>query len=418
MGKYKRMKKNQSHLKIGSIIIYVAICLILTLSCSSEDRELIAVDMDAPSGNIDLKLSDMLTDIKIVLLETGDGAPLVSGGGMGGGGFRVSCKYIVHYSSSALHLFDSNGKYLKLLAVAGGGPNEFRNISGVLIDDIRNVVYYNDIKDRTMIYRIDLVSGRHLEPIEMLLDGKNFLAFDIDNSGDIYGFFASGVGNLMFIGGSEDSKVEIPYIAHKYNVEKNTVEGIAVPAAFSSTGNNRGIAKYGESMPIYDLSYSDTLFFYTKGVLSPTMTIKMRDILVDPMDGGNSLSVNLVGDKGFLLYHYYSKIDVETGASGEISSVSVKRPRGTYMFADKSSGELLTVKSFYIDPIDATIDISSIKVAGDYGYCYIDAYKMETFIEEATAGDKLQEKEKDVLRKLAATITEDSNPVVIMGKIK
>jgi len=422
------------------------VCLISALSCSSQNKEFMVIDIDAPTGSIDLKLSDLLSDIKIVPLETGTNMPLLSGevgapviAGVSGGGFKVSSKYIVHYGTSSMYLFDSNGKYLRLLAVAGGGPNEFRAISGVLIDDDRDIVYYNDIKDRALIYRINLLTGKHLEPFEVLLEKKNFSFIDIDNSGNIYGFFASGGGSMIRLGSSTDSessKDNGSYsIAHRYNVESNTIEGIEGLVTFSSTGTNRDIAKYGENIWFYDSSYADTLFSYTKGELWPVMGIKMKDILADPMEGGYSLNVNIAGKQGFLLQHSYSKIDISTGASGEVSSISVRRPTMKYLFADKNSGALLTVNSFYIDPIGATIDILKaldeklrgeqllgisefIKASGDYGYCLIDAYKMESLIEEALAGDKLSAQEKRSLENLAATITEESNPIIITGKIR
>ena len=421
----------------------IATLLISALSCSSGSREFMVIDIDAPTGSIDLKLSDLLSDIKIVPLETGTNMPLVSGEVgiplISGGGYRVSSKYIVQYSTSAMYLFDSNGKYLRLLAVAGGGPNEFRTISGVLIDDDRDIVYYSDIKDRTLIYRINLLTGKYLEPFEVALEKHNFSFVDMDKAGIIYGFFASGGGNVVRIGSSTDSessKDNRSYsIAHKYNVENNTIEGIEVITAFSSTGMNRSIAKYGENMWFYDSSYADTLFSYTKGELWPVMEIKMKDILEDPMVGGYNLNVNLAGRQGFLLQHSYSKVDVTTGASGEVSSVSIRRPTVKYVFADKNSGALLTVNSFYIDPIGATIDIIKaldekqrgeqlldikefIKVSGDYGYCLIEAYKVVSLIEEALAGDKLSAQEKKSLENLAATITDESNPIIITGKIR
>jgi|GEM_PF-1356817 hypothetical protein len=421
----------------------IATLLISTLSCSSGSREFMVIDIDAPTGRVDLKLSDLLSDIKIVPLETGTNMPLISGEVgvplISGGGFRVSSKYIVHYNSSAMYLFDSNGKYLRLLAVSGGGPNEFRAISRLLIDDNRDIIYYNDIKNSAMIYRINLLDGKHLEPLEVVLEKKNFSFYDIDSSGDICGFFASGGLNVIRFGSSTDSESSEDHgsysIAHRYNVGNNTIEGIKASAVFSSTGMNRSIARYGEDICVYDSSYADTLFSYTEGELWPVMEIKMRDIMEDPMTGGYYLTVNLAGKQGFLLQHSYSKIDVTTGASGEVSSVSIRRPTVKYVFADKNSGALLTVNSFYIDPIGATIDILKaldeklqeeqflgisefVKASGDYGYCLIDAYKMESLIEEALAGNKLSAQEKKSLENLAATITEESNPIIITGKIR
>ena len=392
------------------IAAFVAICLIS--SCSSGSREFIVADIDAPTGTVDMKLSDLLSDIKIVPLETGEGTPLISDGG-----FRISGKYIVHYGVSAVHLFDSNGKYLRLLAVAGGGPNEFRSIYRLLIDDSRDVIYYSDSKSNTNIYRIDLLSGKHLEPLEVLLDGKSFSYVDLDNSGNIYGFFAEGAMNMFSSGASKDNEGD-PYIAHRYNVENNTIEGIEAPAVFSSTGMNRSIAKREESIYIYDSSCADTLFSYSKGVLSPVMGIKMRDVLTDPMTGGYNLNIYLAGSNGLLFRHVYTKIDVVTDASGEISSISVRKPTGSYLFADKNSGELLTVRSLYIDPLGTTVDVEPVRVSGDYGFYLIDAYKIEDMIEESLAEDRLSAQERKSLESLTASITEDSNPVIITGKIR
>ena len=156
--------------------IFASICLVAVVSCSSGKGEIPVVDIDAPNGSIDLKLSDLLVDIKMVPLETKDGLLL------GSGTYKVSGKYIVYYDSKAIHLFDSNGKYLKQLAVAGGGPNEFSMISGMLLDEGRDVVYYVDFKNRDLIYRIDLLSGTHQEPLEVVLNDKSFSFAEVDNS--------------------------------------------------------------------------------------------------------------------------------------------------------------------------------------------------------------------------------------------
>ena len=402
------------------------ICMIMMSSCFRENSEIHIIDIDSPAESIELKLSDLLKDIKVIPLETKDDVLLAAQGV-----FKVSSKYIVYYSSSEMHLFDKDGKHLKLLTISGGGPNEFSQVSNAFINDENDMLYYTDPRNRRVLYRIDLISGRYLDPIET--QGEDLRMSYMDNTGNIYGFFP--VEQLKILSGNDKRDTSSCYIAHKYNINKGTIEGIEVPGSYISSGLNRFVFEHNDDIYIYDSSYSDTLFNYRQNKLSPAMIVKMKDIMADMQVGGNVLNTELAYEGGFLFNHSYAKIDIKTGLSGNIESITVMRPTKNYLIADRKSGSLSVIKSFYIDPIGATINITKaidreqrdsqplginefIKKSGDYGFCLIDAYKMESLIEEALSGDKLSIPEKEALRKLGTTINEDSNPVIITGKIR
>ena len=408
------------------VIFVVLMCLMN--SCSTEKGELFVMNIDSPTGSIDLKLSDLLSDIRIIPLETKDDVLLTTKGA-----FKVSSKYIVYYSSSEMHLFDKDGKHLRLLTAAGGGPNEFRQIINAFIDEENDIFYYTDVKNRTALCRINLLNGTYLEPIEREKNTENFSMADMDNVGNIYGFFPAE--SLNFFSGSNKNDTSNCYITYKYNVNKNTIEGVEVSRSYISSGLNRSVSGYGDGAYIYDSSYADTLFFYRKNKVSPAIIVRMKDIITDLQAGGNTCSINIVYEGGFLLKHSHPKVDIRTGISGNIESISVVNPTNNYFLADNKNGGLFIIKNFYIDPIGATINITKaidqeqrdsellnidefVKKSGDYGFCLIDAFKMESLIEEALAGDKLSGSEKEALSTLGAGIDEDSNPVVITGKIR
>ena len=408
----------------------VAVCMIMMLnSCFHENSKIPVIDVDSPTGSVDLKLSDLLSDIRMIRLETRDDVLLTTREA-----YRFSDKYIVCYSSSGMHLFDKDGKYLRLLTRAGGGPNEFGRISNAFIDDENDILYYTDARNRATLYlyRIDLASGNFLSPIDKTQDKSDFLMSDMDKNGNIYGFFR--MESLSFLSGSSKKDTSSCYIAYKYNISKDTIEGIEIPGSYISSGFNRSISKHKDDIYIYDSSYGDTLFYYAKNKLSSVIIIKMKDIMTDIQAGGNTLNIELAYKDGFLFKHSHSKIDIRTGTSGQIESISVMNPTKNYFLVDKNRGKLSVIKNFYIDPIGASINIAQaidpeqhdsqllninefIKKSGNYGFCMIEAFKMETLIDEALAGDKLSDAEKETLRKFRATINEDDNPVVIVGKI-
>lgn len=90
----------------------------------------------------DLKLSNLITSIEYIPLETTDECLI---GNIGS--YDISEKYILVYcrQGKTLALFDRKGKFLRTISRHGQGPEEFISIKGLKLDEQKNLIIINDI---------------------------------------------------------------------------------------------------------------------------------------------------------------------------------------------------------------------------------------------------------------------------------
>lgn len=90
-------------------------------------------------------------------------------------------KYIITYGDEEMHQFTSDGKYIRRLAVAGRGPEEFKNIMGLTVDEKRDRLYFSHWGNLEELRVIDLKSGKQEEVIPITHGAAHRLVFGEDS---------------------------------------------------------------------------------------------------------------------------------------------------------------------------------------------------------------------------------------------
>ena len=398
-------------------ILLLFLALLLT-SCNNATKVVPVIDIDHPEGTIDIKLSDILDDITIVPLETRQDILLSSSSRI-----VVSENYILALvQNRELHQFDKSGKYIRKLAEQGNGPREFNSILYLLIDENRNVAYYTDIKDQMLIFRIDLHTGAFLTPLNTGL--SSFSISSVDQDGNIFGYLSS---ITISIGESNESAKDSLALVFVYDPNKESVKTVGGAHSFTSTFWGQSMVSYRNKAFFINTGYSDTLFTFDGLSLVPQSVLRYTDRLTDIMSGGNYLSFSISYSGGLII----SKCRTEMKRDGSTFFVSSHTINDVHVNAANQSK---LIRMVTIDPLALqlnTIDLYKEyeetndiqihplpKVDGQWGSIIVEACNMVELINNALAGNALSVTQRRALEELSTQIDEDSNPVLIIGRVK
>ena len=388
------------------IILLVNLCF--ATSCNSGVKDIPVVDVDNPAGTIDLTLSDLLDDITIVPLETRDDLLLTTAGTS----FIVTNRYIlVKKRDEELLQFDHQGKYIRTLATHGNGPNEFDAIGNSLTDEEQEIFYYSDYGHYKYISCIDLKTGVFRE--SLYPDIPRFSIKAIDGKGNIYGFPA---------------RMDSTLLAFRYNPVDKSVTAYKKRHPSTDGNMDQEMFRQGDHIFFVSFSYSDTLFKIDGTKTIPQYRIKVKDLNTGNPEEGN-VKLRLINSYTQGTVIEKSRQQILMDESGRHFDNYVL----AYLFVNKNC-ELQTIRSVTVDPLAFTIDMDDYlkqenerrriipigppDITGLWGHIAVEASDMIALIDKALKGHQLFADQRKALVELSAKIDEDSNPVLIIGRVK
>ena len=383
-------------------ILGVAGCLLC--ACQSKSNEVPVVNVDLPSGVSELSLSDILEDISIVPLETPEGV-LIENSPM----TCVSDRYIVAANEQQIHLFDKTGKHLKMLMVQGRGPNEFFYLTSPYIDEKRNILYYID---GSKVHRINLPDGTFLEPLMAPLENVEFGT--MDKEGYFYYFPTSGESVFS------TEKNETTTIVYKFHPETGEIEPFSGSRSYIADAVGSSMSHYKGKVSFFNFCYSDALFSLSGERLTPQGYFSMQNRAQEVLSDGDELSLMFSFKGGHIMNMYR----YTTNMVNQVYSRK-RQFMGLYLF--DREGIFTSLKKTYIDPLALDIDATDRskwlfspipQISGNWGYIGIDAVYMIDLIEKAIEKNTLPAAQIKKLEEILAKIDENSNPILIIGRVK
>jgi len=370
--------------------------------------------MDNPKGSVDLSISDLLDHISIVPLETNDDLLLSTSGTR----FIVTDRHILVAARDKLIQFSHQGKYIRTLAFRGNGPHEFRTMGGILVDEKREILYYAPgLGNPQPISSIDLKSGSFLEPHTP--DLPRYTINAIDSEGMIYGSH------------DDRSLSSDAVLAYKYNPQNKTTTIYRGCHGFDIERYSHQIFMCGNRLFFRSAHYSDTLFSLEHDKITPQYVCTLKNpVPVDfySTNGGIFLKFPISNTSFDLIEK--SKLNVQTRSDG--MGYDVYSTPLAFLVVNKK-GEQQSIRSIHIDPIALTIDTDDyIKnsfryynrinpipiVSGSWAYLAVESYNMTDMIDTALNENQLSTSQRKMLQEVALQIDKESNPVLIIGKIK
>ena len=411
------------------LFILLISLLLLPLSCNNPPAEVPVIDMDNPSGTIDLKISDLLDNITIVPLESNDHLILTTAGMS----YIVTDHYILVSAGEKFLQFNRNGKYIKTLAIKGNGPNEYNYIINPMVDEKRNTLYFTDLKNQSEVISIDLVTGEFREFLIPNMLSNNIRA--IDDDGNLYGFPSSSTIRISSLeSGKSKETSDSLMLVYKYHPEKQSMTLFNGYHGFPSSTQRNTIFRQSNNILFFFSAYSDTLYRIKEELLVPLYAIKLKKAQTEIIQGGVFLNFLLSGSNSMVISKTESKFDITTSA-GNITRVSISVDLLAYLHLNNKE-HLQSIRSMTIDLLSLTIDVDDYikkennenlgdipikpfpSVSGVWAHYAVEAYNMIALINDALKGHELTSSQRKTLEEVAAQIDEESNPVLIIGKIK
>ena len=377
-------------------IIGSAFILLLVISCADRNvRPVPSVDLQNPDRSAEIKLSELIGDIRVIKLETRDSIMLGPETG-----YLVSDKYIISVDQDKILQFSGDGAFMRILARSGNGPEEFVRADVYAMDTKKDILYINHRGDSHHIISYDLKNGRR--------------------SGRI----PTGTGNLISqIIVSGDSILTIaPRMSKQYNfyyltTSGNFISGVAPPKA-RNIGLETSIGLVNKQLFYMPKEY-DTLYKVDDISCNPYCFFLVDNrFAYDNNETGNFvyLSSNAPG------YVIANKVHarIKLNSDGETFSMN----------ADKQVRYLISKKDFSVREItDFHNDFLGFRenqdqwdnylfITNDMGYVCYSAFEVRQKIREALDYGKVDDQIRNRISDLYDQIGENDNPVLLAGLLK
>ena len=139
----------------------IGIFLFLVSACDEKKEKSILIDLDQSFDTKEIKLSELADDIRCIPLETNGDFLLPDNNTM----YWVSDKYIISISDKDIRQFSSEGKFIRKLANAGKGPDEYSSILSYTVDENKDILYYGHQRDWNHIFAFNLKDGQPIGAI-------------------------------------------------------------------------------------------------------------------------------------------------------------------------------------------------------------------------------------------------------------
>ncbi len=376
--------------RLQTITGIIILCLLL-FSCNSKETTLPLVDLTSVTGNHILHLNELIKDIRLVRLETDEDILVPR--------FYQSIvgqKYILIIGRDAVLQFDTDGNFIRTVAKQGKGPGEFVGINTFSINDEESEFYLHDYRKSDQLSVYSLTTGKLLR--EFPLPKKRLSNFSIgkDHIVCICNVFSPlELFTMSYEGELLDT---IPKI-HPLNLR-----------SYSSRGAY--LARRDEIL-FYMNTVSDTLFQLDGVTLSPVFSIKVKN-RYDPENNltGNLPMISVQTDTKTLIANTMFIVE-KTSDGGIMSTIGESN---SYL-RDNTTGEVKSVKGYYDDYFDMENNFIVWAKNGDVAYLSYSALTFKDLLNQALDNKDLDPQKVKEFRDLDNLISEDDNPVFMIGKL-
>jgi len=318
----------------------------------------------------------------------------------------VNDSYIIKQFNTILK-FDSKGSFVARIGTEGRGPNEFQACHDLEIDKSDQIYFIDGWKKKFFVYS---GKGDFLKTINIPLYG--ICDFRLVNDGFLC-YSENHLGNVKYsytlLDKSGTTIMEFP---NRYPFVKfpNDAYGFAHENLFYRYNNNL----YKKEV------YSDTIYLFDNMIFKPHMVLKVGDKLITPKArsefSGMELArnyispINLFEFGDYVLYAFTYKFD--------FSNTQV------YCFIGSKKNDfqvLIDAGKGIINDLDGGPDILPLTVQNDNTVvACLDALQLKRHIaseEFRKSKPKFAEKKKE-LEKLASSLKETDNPVLVLVRLK
>ncbi|MEG2469972.1 MAG: 6-bladed beta-propeller [Bacteroidales bacterium] len=391
-------------------ILILATWVFLFVGCIEKTvKEIPVYNLDNIIKETELKLTNLVDNIRIVPLETNDNLQ-VSESMFGGYKIAVTKEYIIIMGDKAVTQFDAiTGKFIRSLTTSGRGPQEYGVITSYTINYNNDILYISHSSGTNKLV-VNLKTGQMLSPIITTLPiSLNDLFITPDGS----------------IGVADDSLMfgKIDVLSGEYTPVLNESRLNEMKEKKRSKFiTHFGCASLGlneDDLYLFNQKISDTLYRYNSpNDCEGVMVVYSNDI--DNEFEGSTIKIPYIDNKTAI----YSTYSLKYGQDKNGSIYVLNTPRQLYkMTRDNRMGE--RISKFIFNPLFIMREEGS-SAAKFFNKSYfsnstfyakiLDAYIVKEAIALTLEDTSLSQKIIRALNELDSKLTENSNPVVVIGE--
>ena len=395
-------------------VVIVSLFVILTISCQNNNidkyNQIKTFNIEKLPEVTSLKLSDLrFIDIQYVPLETNQQSLIPRTINIGSLGDRIkfdSNSFIIQQFNNILK-FRDDGLFVAKIGIAGRGPDEYQTCHDMETDEKGLIYIVDGWKRKLFIYS---ETGEFLKTVSFPLPGEvefrfiegAFLCYSQNNMGNVeYSF------NLIDTGGQIIKKYPNKY---PFALNPNSAVGFSHENLFYRF-NGRLFKKE---------VYSDTIYVYENMKFNPYMIIKAGDRLITP--GARSALSAMEVKKNYIsprnLFEFGDYVYYEFIYGFDFSNTLI------YSFIASKKGNMQVLfkpEEGIINDLDGGVNILPLTIKDDNTIIgWVDAIKLKAHVASETfknSSPKYPEKKKK-LEKLANSLKETDNPVLVMVSLK
>lgn len=353
------------------------------------------------SHKSDMALSAIAINVSYISLETTENSLVRNI-------LKVHCTkdFIYVSDENGLYQFDSSGKFIRQIGILGRGPGEHSSIMNFLVNEKANIII---VQGQSSTIQYDL-AGNFVKNLGRL-PGQKFEVLDHEIVFYKPSSIASPV-NLVV------TSLDFKPIREFYNKNpKPKTNTVFTSAPLYLSGNRICFKEH----------FNDTLFYLTDSILVPHIVFKEKGFLLDPnfeLKSTGDMSdliaqLDLVEDK--LMMH-----DVHEGKRyvfvSYIQGMNPRTQRFVRFLFDKEDGNIFCIKDGeFFNDIDGGISFYPTTRFDDNTLAIqIDALTLKRHV----SGDEFRQtpalfpEKKKALEELANSLTEESNPVLMVVRMK
>lgn len=378
---------------LRSVQLFTTVCII-SISCTSEKKSTPVIDLQNTTQTKLVNLSEMLYDIDIVRLGTSLEIMLSEYAY-----FLVNERYIVAIDQEKILQFSREGKFIRVLAQAGRGPDEFIRAEVYDIDDKNDILYINHRGDSKHIIAYNLKNGERIKKFPTGIDNLLSQMFVVNDS-------------TLLINARMNKEYNLFYLS----TTGELMNGIAPPEE-KGIGLMTTIGKVSDKYFYMPKEY-DTLYVFDNLALEPYCFFDVDDrFTLDNNETGNFIFLPSIAPKFIIVNKVHAKIKLND--DGE--TFTMWGDESTLFWIDRADYSVSRITGFHNDyfGIDEDFDPweNYLIVDNDLAFIKYPSFELKQSIEEALDSEKLNEDVKHKISSLYEIIDENDNPILVIGKL-
>ena len=383
----------------------LAIVFFITFSCSKQSTSELKIINVLESAEREISISEIADDIAYIPLSDDSLLSYIMKVVYSDG------EYFVEDNKSTFLRFDEDGNFVNKIGNKGNGPGEYNYVSDFVIHpDTREIFIIGGKKDHIMVYS---PNGQFIRSFE--LAKQNPMAIGISNMNVLVYYFSGAEHDTINIQLMDVNGTVLNNCPNKYEFER----GRAILMHYGECL----MYKFAQKLHFKEI-FSDTIFYLDGQEIIPETilnsgdkryTPEIRSKIINELSsnpGGSSESMrsvltqnNLFETQNFLFYTYHH--------DGE----------GRFLVYNKLTGEQNEINSEQgiVNDLDGGPNIQLKKNINDnILISWIDAFELKMHVESAEFNNStpIYPEKKKELERLANSLNENDNPVLMLVKLK